>query len=79
MIPWRRSGWRLAIGLGVLFALAAPLFVWPETYGQLVRHFLMPWADVERPGRHVLLVSPGDCAVPLGADLSVTASVRARL
>ena len=79
VIPWRRAGRRLAIGLGALWVLAAPIFVWPETYGRLARHFLMPWADVERPGRHVLEVSPGDCALPVGADLSVSASVRSRL
>ncbi len=79
VIPWRGASSRLAIGLGALLVLFAPILVWPETYGRLARHFLMPWANVERPGRHVVEVSPGDCALPVGADLSVSAVVRARL
>ena len=79
VIPWRRARSRLAIGLVALGAVSAPLLVWPETYGRLARHFFMPWADLERPARHVLDVSPGDKVLPVGADLSITASVRSRL
>ena len=79
VIPWRGPFSRLLMGLAGLVGLAAPLLFWPETYTRLARHFLMPWALVERPGRHVLAVSPGDQLVPVGADLAVLASVRARL
>jgi hypothetical protein len=79
VIPWRSAFSRLAMGLAALGLLAAPLLFWPDTYGKLGRHFLMPWADVERPGRHVLAVLPGDRALPFGADLSVSAAVRSRL
>jgi hypothetical protein len=79
VIPWRRAWARLAIGLVALGAVCAPLLAWPETYGKLARHFFMPWADVERPARHVLAVSPGDKAVPVGSNLLITASVRSRL
>ena len=79
VIPWRRAWSRLAIGLVALASVGAPLLVWPETYGRLARHFFMPWADVERPARHILAVSPGDKALPVGESVTITASVRSRL
>jgi hypothetical protein len=79
VIPWRGAYRRLALGGVGLLVLAAPLLFWPETYTRLARHFVMPWAFVERPGRHVLAISPGDGLLPVGADLAVSASVRARL
>jgi hypothetical protein len=79
VIPWRRALNRLAIGLIVFGAVAAPAGWWPDSYGRLARRFFMPWTDALRLGRHSLDVSPGDKAVPVGADLSVRAAVRARL
>ena len=79
VISWRGPCVRFSIGVAALGVLAAPLLFWPVTYTRLARHFLMPWADVERPGRHVLAVSPGNHAIPVGADLSISASVRNRL
>ncbi len=79
VIPWRGPRTRFLLGLAALGVLAAPLLFWPVTYTRLARHFLMPWADVERPGRLVVAVSPGNHAIPVGADLAVTASVRTRL
>jgi len=81
--PARASSWhpaalRLACGLLALGMLAAPLRIWPATYGTLARRFLMPWAAVDRVGRLVLTVSPGDRVMAIGAELTVTASVRAR-
>ena len=79
VVPWGRTLRRAAIGAAALGLLAAPLLFWPDDYGKLTRHFLMPWSDVERPGRYVIAVLPGEKALPVGADLAVSASVRARL
>jgi len=79
VVPWKKATARLAIGLAGLGLVTSPLYWWPDTYGRLARHFLFPWAGVERPGRLVLSVRPGDQALPVGADLSISASVRARL
>ncbi len=79
VIPWRRALSRLLMGVVALGLLAAPLLWWPDSYRRLARHFLMPWADLERVGRHVLTVAPGDKVLPVGADLSVSASIRSRL
>ena len=79
VVPWQRATAWLAIGLAGLGLVASPLYLWPDTYGKLARHFLSPWAGVERPGRLVLSVRPGDQAVPVGADISISASLRARL
>ena len=79
VVPWRRGFKRLAFGTGAIALLLAPLLLWPEGYGRLARHFLMPWSDVERPGRFQIAVSPGEKAVAVGADLPILATVRARL
>ncbi|MFI5259254.1 MAG: hypothetical protein ACHQ01_06570, partial [Candidatus Limnocylindrales bacterium] len=76
---WRPAALRLAWGLLALGLLAAPLRIWPTTYGTLGRRFLMPWAGLDRVGRLVLSVAPGDRVMAIGAELTVTASVRARL
>jgi len=75
---WRPAALRLACGLLAFGMLAAPLGIWPATYGTLARRFLMPWAAFDRVGRLVLTVAPGDRVMAIGAELTFTASVRAR-
>ena len=57
---------------------AAPAILWPATYGILARRFVAPWVDLERVGRFVITVAPGDRIAAIGADLSVAAEVRPR-
>ncbi len=38
----------------------------------------MPWADLDRVGRFVVTVAPGDQFLAIGSDLTVSASVRPR-
>ena len=77
-VPWRRPARWCALGLAVLGLSAAPAVLWPATYGILARRFLTPWADLERIGRFVITVAPGDRIAAIGADLTVGAQVRPR-
>ena len=67
-----------ALGLAVLGLSAAPAVLWPATYGILARRFLTPWVNLERIGRFVITVAPGDRIAAIGADLTVGAQVRPR-
>jgi hypothetical protein len=78
VVPWRRSLTRLGSGACVLGLLAAPILIWPLSYGTLARRFLMPWVDLDRVGPEMLVVKPGDQVLPAGADLAVSASLRSR-
>ena len=75
-VSWSRAARRLTAGLLAVGLLAAPASLWPDSYGSLARRFLMPWADIDRIGRFVVTVAPGDKVVAVGSDLAVTASVR---
>jgi hypothetical protein len=77
-VAWRRPVRWCALGLLVLGLIAAPAAVWPATYGILAHRFLAPWSDVERIGRFVITVMPGDCIAALGSDLTISARVRPR-
>jgi len=77
-IPWRGAFTRLACGLFALGLLALPVLIWPQSYGTLVRRFLMPWVDLDRVGLEILTVKPGDQVLAVGVDLPVTASLRSR-
>ena len=77
-IPWQGSLTKLAFGLLALGLLAAPIRIWPQSYGTLARRFLMPWVDLDRVGFDILTVKPGDQVVPVDADLAITASLRSR-
>jgi hypothetical protein len=77
-VPWRRPVRWCGLGLLVLGLTAAPAAVWPATYGILARRFLAPWSDLERIGRFVITVVPGDCIAALGSDLTISARVRPR-
>lgn len=77
-VPLRRPARGFAIGLILLGLVAAPAAAWPSTYGILVRRFLAPWADLDRIGRFVLDVTPGDRVAAIGADLTINARIRPR-
>ena len=72
-IPMGAAGRRLALGVGALLLIAAPGLIRPDPFGTLARRFLAPWADVERVGRFVVSVTPGDHTAARGADLTVSA------
>ncbi|MGP0062270.1 MAG: hypothetical protein ACLQGP_01545 [Isosphaeraceae bacterium] len=75
-VSWSRAARRLAGGILVLGSLVTPAFLWPDSYGALARRFVMPWADIDRIGRFVVTVTPGDKVLAVGSDLTVSASVR---
>jgi hypothetical protein len=75
-VSWSRATRRLAGGLLAFGLLAAPAFLWPDSYGALARRFVMPWADIDRISRFVVTVAPGDKVLAIGSDLTVSASVR---
>ncbi len=77
-IPWRRACTRLACGFVALGLLAAPIPIWPHSFGTLARRFLMPWVNLDRVGPEILIVKPGDQVLPVGVDLPITASLRSR-
>jgi hypothetical protein len=77
-VPWRRSAQWCALGLALLGLTGAPAAVWPATYGILAHRFLAPWANLERIGRFVITVAPGDQIAALGSDVTVRAQVRPR-
>ncbi len=77
-VAWSRAARRLTGGLLAFGLLAAPAFLWPDSYGTLARRFLMPWADIDRISRFVVTVAPGDKVLAVGSDLTVSASVRPR-
>jgi hypothetical protein len=77
-VPWRRPVRWCALGLLVLGLAAAPAAVWPATYGTLAHRFFAPWSDLERIGRFVITVAPGDDIAALGSDLTITARLRPR-
>ena len=77
-VPWRRPARWFALGLAVLGLTAAPAILWPATYGILARRFVAPWVDLERVGRFVITVAPGDRVAAIGADVTMGAHVRPR-
>ncbi len=75
-VSWSRAGRRFAGALLVLGLIASPASRWPDSYGTLARRFLMPWADIDRIGRFVVTVAPGDKVLAVGSDLTVSAGIR---
>ncbi len=69
----------LAAGVVLAGLVASPSFVRPEPFRTLAHRFLMPWADVERIGRFVVEVAPGDAVVAVGSDVEVVGTARPRL
>jgi hypothetical protein len=77
-VPWRRPVQWSALGLLFLATAAVPAALWPGTYGVLARRFLAPWSNLERIGRFVITVTPGNRIVAVGSDLTVNARVQPR-
>lgn len=78
LVSLRGSAYRLCLGGLVLALVVVPGLIRPDPFAALARRFVAPWADLDRVGRYVLTVAPGDGTAALGADLPVTAQVRPR-
>ncbi|SIO32490.1 hypothetical protein SAMN05444166_3793 [Singulisphaera sp. GP187] len=78
LVALRGSTRRLALGGLMLALVVAPGLIWPDPFAALARRFVAPWADLDRVGRYVLTVAPGDGSAALGADLVVSAQVHPR-
>jgi hypothetical protein len=77
-IGWQGAGRRFALGATALLLVIAPSVFRPDPFAAIAKRFLMPWADIERIGRFVVVVRPGDALVARGDDLAIAADVRAR-
>ncbi len=75
-VSWSRAVRRLTLGLLAVGLIAVPARLLPESYGRIARRFLMPWADLDRVGRFVVTIAPGDHVLATGTDLTVSARVR---
>ena len=75
-VTWGRAVRRLTLGLLAVGLFTVPARLQPESYGTLARRFLMPWADLDRVGRFVVTVAPGERVLAIGSDLTVSANVR---
>ncbi len=70
---------RFALGLAVASLVALPCVIWPDPFGALASRLLMPWEDIDRVGRYLVTVTPGNTEVAIGDDLVVTARLSSRL
>lgn len=77
-IGWHRAGRWLGLGAVALLIVATPPLVKPDPFAALMKRFLMPWADLERIGRFVVAVRPGDTLIARGSDVAIAADVRPR-
>ena len=59
-------------------AVVMPSFVRPDPFLDLARRFLMPWAELSRPSRFVVSITPGDAVVAIGSDVPVIATITPR-
>ena len=69
---------RMAIGLALVAIVGLPPTLRPDPFGTLARRFFAPWLDLDRVGRFVLRVNPGDKVVALGSDLAINARLSPR-
>ncbi|MEO6810145.1 MAG: hypothetical protein ABI353_13610, partial [Isosphaeraceae bacterium] len=69
---------RCALGVSTFALVMLPGVAGPEPMANLVTRFVAPWLDVERVGRFLLDVRPGDRIVAVGSDVTITANVRPR-
>jgi hypothetical protein len=74
----QRAIWRLGLGGLALLVVLAPSVVRPDPFRPLLGRWLAPWADIDRVGRFVIDVEPGDHVAALGAELPISATVRPR-
>ncbi len=77
-IPMRGALVRLAVGVACALAVIAPAVIVPDPCAAVLRRFVAPWLNIERVGRFVIDVAPGDAVVALGSDVAIEARVRAR-
>ena len=56
----------------------APSFLRPDPFATLGRRFLSPWLAIDRVGRFLVEVEPGDSVVAVGSDVAFAATVRPR-
>jgi hypothetical protein len=73
-----RAARRLGFGVMVLGLILAPSFVKPDPFRTLLVRFVAPWSNLERIGRYIIDLRPGDKILAIGDDLAVTADVRPR-
>jgi hypothetical protein len=69
---------RLAVGLALVGLVALPPMIRLDPFGTLARRFFAPWLDLDRVGRFVLRVNPGDKIVAIGSDLAINARLSPR-
>ena len=69
---------RLVMGAVAFAIVAGPAVARPDPFADLMTRFLAPWKDVDRVGRFVMEVEPGDKVVAIGSDLPVSVKVRPR-
>lgn len=78
-VSLRRAAARLVPGAVALLLLAGPSLAYPGSFGVVARRFLAPWARLERIGRFVVTVAPGDRVAAVGDEVSIAARVRPRI
>ncbi len=69
---------RMAIGLAAVAIVALPPLIKPDPFGVMARRFFAPWLDLDRVGRFVLRVNPGDKVVAIGTDVAINARLSPR-
>ena len=79
IVPSGPATRRFALGMAMAALVALPCVVWDDPFGVLARRLLTPWAQIDRVGRYVVAVAPGNTHVAIGDDLIVTARVSSRL
>jgi hypothetical protein len=77
-IDGRAAARWLAAGTAMTLLVVTPIVIWPDPMAAIARRFLAPWAGIERVGRFVIAVRPGDIVVARGDDVAIAADVRPR-
>ena len=73
--PAGSAGKRLALAAATAALVVAPALIRDDPCGQLARRFLMPWANLDRVGRFVVEVEPGNTVLAIGDDLAISARI----
>ncbi|HWG43712.1 MAG TPA: hypothetical protein VN688_13070 [Gemmataceae bacterium] len=77
-VPARRAGVLTALAAVVVLLVAAPAFVWPQTYADLTQRFLRPWYIAPVPAPYTLDVTPGDVIAGRGRSITLSAHLTPR-
>ena len=77
-VSGRPAAVRLALGVLAILLVLAPSVVRPDPFEPLLMRFVAPWRDLDRIGRFVVDVTPGDKVVAVGSDVPFAATVRPR-